>query len=591
MIVKMKKLTILCRGDDKSATLNALRELGVLHLTPVKESQSADLDRYQNDLREARSIQMTIDSYRKKSISSSPTPPSSDTSPVMEKARDLLSRKQQALDSLAALRRERLSLDPYGDFDPATIRQLAEKGITVKLFHTTDRKPISHPEGTHLHLIRRDSRGQYFAIIGTTDFEFEGAEFSLPERSLEDVISAQNTTNEALRSLEGQLALLSKEGETIRRCVTDIEENVLYTEASEGMGSSSEIAYLRGFCPVDLVDTIRKSAATQGWCLIVDDPSSDDNVPTLIRNPAWVRPINILFKMLDILPGYSEVDIRSAFLIFFALFFAILVGDAGYGFIFLIIAIVARFKLKNAPPEPFRLLTLLSLCTIVWGAITGNYFGIAHLPAPLRGFEVPWMKDDKNLMAFSFLVGAIHLTIARAWAALQTINSTRALGQVGWICLSWVMYFLARNLILGIDLPSWFVSLFVAGLAMLILFMTPIKLLKKEWAGHVMLPFDVIGNFADLVSYVRLFAVGSAGLAVAVAFNELAVGEGINSWSGGVKAAIILFLGHTLNIILCLMSILVHGVRLNTLEFSRHVGLEWAGFRYKPFARHVSADA
>jgi len=114
--------------------------------------------------------------------------------------------------------------------------------------------------------------------------------------------------------------------------------------------------------------------------------------------------------------------------------------------------------------------------------------------------------------------------------------------------------------------------------------MTPVKHLKTEWADHVMLPFDIIGNFADLVSYVRLFAVGSAGLAVAIAFNELAVGTGIDSVGGAIKASIILFLGHALNIILCLMSILVHGVRLNTLEFSGHIGLEWAGFKYEPFA-------
>lgn len=102
-----------------------------------------------------------------------------------------------------------------------------------------------------------------------------------------------------------------------------------------------------------------------------------------------------------------------------------------------------------------------------------------------------------------------------------------------------------------------------------------------------MLPFDVIGNFADLVSYVRLFAVGSAGLAVAIAFNELAIGPGIDGVGDAIKASIVLFLGHSLNIVLCLMSILVHGVRLNTLEFSRHVGLEWAGFHYEPFTGHA----
>ncbi len=120
---------------------------------------------------------------------------------------------------------------------------------------------------------------------------------------------------------------------------------------------------------------------------------------------------------------------------------------------------------------------------------------------------------------------------------------------------------------------------------LVIVFMTPFKRLKTEWAGHVMLPFDVIGNFVDVVSYVRLFAVGSASLAVSVAFNEIAIGKGISSVVSGLIAALILFAGHALNIILCIIGVLVHGVRLNTLEFSGHIGLEWSGFKYDPFAR------
>jgi len=233
---------------------------------------------------------------------------------------------------------------------------------------------------------------------------------------------------------------------------------------------------------------------------------------------------------------------------------------------------------------------ILSICAIAWGVLTGSYFGIEDLPAPLSNLRISWLKKEEHLIAFSFLAGAIHLTIAHTWRLIRTINSTRAIGQAGWICIIWSMFFLSRFLILGIELPGWFSVLFVTGLVLITVFMTPFKLLKTEWADHVMLPFDVVGGFADLVSYVRLFAVGSASLAVATAFNELAIGDGIDSILAGFVAAIILFLGHGLNIVLCLMSILVHGVRLNTLEFSGHIGLEWSGFKYKPFAGHKSGD-
>lgn len=591
MIVGMKKITLLCMESHRSATLNALRDLGVLHLSPMKTPKSADLHASRTKLIEARSVQLTLDSYRKKRPHASAcTPMSADKHEIPGTVLSLLRQKQEILADLASIRKERLSIEPYGQFDPATMNELSEQGVKIRLYHVAGKKRVVPPEGTHLLLLKRDARGQYFAISSHEEFEFEADEFPLPERSLKDVLAAQETATAALQDIENRLGVLSGERETIKSIVDGFEDEVRLIEAREGMGAITKVTYLQGFCPADLVTDLQGAAAEHGWGIVIDDPSSDDQVPTLIRNPAWVRPINILFSMLDILPGYHEVDIRSAFLVFFALFFAVLVGDAGYGLIFLLIAGILRLKMKDAPPEPFRLVFLLSICTIVWGAITGNYFGIAELPAPLRGLRIPWMMDERNLIAFSFLVGAIHLTIARAWAALKTINSTRALGQVGWICLSWTMYFLARNLILGIKLPGFFAALFISGMALLVLFMTPFKLLKAEWADHVMLPFDVIGNFADLVSYVRLFAVGSAGLAVAVAFNELAIGKGIDSWVGGLKAVIVLFLGHALNIILCLMSILVHGVRLNTLEFSRHVGLEWAGVKYNPFARCAAED-
>jgi V/A-type H+-transporting ATPase subunit I len=591
MIVEMKKLTLLCLEDDTSTTLDALRDLGVLHMTPVKPPDDLDIRQNAADTQEARSIQLALRTYRKRAATAAASPAAVDPSTLLATARDLLGRKQKVVDRIEALRRERTAVEPYGDFDPSAVTRLREKGVTVRLYHTTTRKPIEVPEGTCVQVLRADTRGQYLAVIGRGDFDVEATELPIPERSLSEVSAELAELAETLNRIEDELAALSREDAALQVIIAELEDRAAYIRARDGMGTARPVAYLQGFCPVDRVSLLETTARTHGWGLIVDDPADDDHVPTLIRNPAWVRPINCVFEMLDILPGYSEVDIRSVFLIFFTLFFAILVGDAGYGLIFLALAIAARLKLRHMPREPFRLIILLSVATIVWGMITGNYFGVLHLPAPLRNFEIPWMKDEHNLMAFSFLVGAIHLTVARAWSAVQKINSTRAIAELGWICLTWFMYFLAGHLILGNSLPGWATPLFAVGLALLVLFMTPVRRLKKEWADHIMLPFDVIGNFADLVSYVRLFAVGSAGLAVAIAFNELAIGPGIESVGGAIKASIVLFLGHALNIVLCLMSILVHGVRLNTLEFSRHIGLEWAGFRYEPFTGHARANA
>ena len=114
--------------------------------------------------------------------------------------------------------------------------------------------------------------------------------------------------------------------------------------------------------------------------------------------------------------------------------------------------------------------------------------------------------------------------------------------------------------------------------------LSPLKQIKSTWENYVSLPLDIISNFVDVVSYLRLFAVGSASLAVAAAFNEMALAGGVSGLLSGALAAFILFAGHALNIVLGAMGILVHGVRLNTLEFSSHLGVQWTGHLYEPFA-------
>ena len=146
------------------------------------------------------------------------------------------------------------------------------------------------------------------------------------------------------------------------------------------------------------------------------------------------------------------------------------------------------------------------------------------------------------------------------------------------------MFFTARTMLLGAPFPGWFVPVAIAGLAAVLLFMTPVRKLKDEWVNHVMLPLTLMSNFGDILSYLRLFALSVAGVQLASAFNGMA---SFDSPVAVVLGLLILFAGHTLNIVLCAISVLVHGVRLNALEFSMHFGLEWAGWEYRPFARRA----
>jgi V/A-type H+-transporting ATPase subunit I len=350
-------------------------------------------------------------------------------------------------------------------------------------------------------------------------------------------------------------------------------------------------AYLSGFCPHDCTEDIKALAYKEGWAVLFQQPQEAAEVPTLLRNPRWVEIIRPIFKFMAIIPGYNEYDISTWFLIFFTIFFAMLIGDAGYGLIFLIITFILHKKVKKIPQEPIFLMYTLSTFTIGWGAVTGTWFGaegIANLPliSHLVIKRVDSFIDTNHsfMMYICFFIGAIHLSIAHAVAAFRYMNRPVCLSQIGWIGIIWGVFFLAGKLVLGKPMPSAAFFLIIAGLVLAVLFSYPQKnIFKGMLIALGELPLKVVSSFSDIVSYLRLFAVGYATVMMSTTFNNMAIGSGINSVVNGFLAALILFLGHFLNVILGCMAVIVHGIRLNLLEFSSHLNMEWSGREYKPF--------
>jgi V/A-type H+-transporting ATPase subunit I len=370
--------------------------------------------------------------------------------------------------------------------------------------------------------------------------------------------------------------------------VDEIEAREQFVLVRDGMGAWDRISYLTGFCPEERVAVLQAAAKRHGWGLLIRDPGPDEQTPTLLRNALWVQPIKAVFDMLGILPGYREIDVSACFLLFFSLFFAMLVGDAGYGAIFLGLTLLARRKMPKAPFQPFALMIVMSVATMVWGVLTGTYFGIAELPPVLRSLRIDWLTNEDNLKLLCFIIGTVHLMVAHAWNGWLNRRSLQSLAQLGWVGTTLCMFYLSRFMVLGGGLPAFVWPVLGGSVVLIVLFMTPLKAMKDEWFNHVMLPLSLVSNFMDVISYVRLYAVGMASLALAMAFNEMAAGFGVGV-GGRIAAVVVLFLGHTLNLVLAGMGVMVHGVRLNALEFSSHIGLSWTGIAFRPFVREGRA--
>jgi V/A-type H+-transporting ATPase subunit I len=242
---------------------------------------------------------------------------------------------------------------------------------------------------------------------------------------------------------------------------------------------------------------------------------------------------------------------------------------------------------------PFTLLTIFSVATILWGALSNTWFGF-H-PAVFSNGVSEWLsapggKGDSNMMLICFTLGVIHLSIARVWNAMVLFPDTKFLAQVGWVGVIWFMYFLAGNIV-GV-LPMPFIMKIVLGISIFLIacFMLKRHELKSGAADLGMLPLNIISCLGDIISYVRLFAVGLAGVKVAENFNEMALSIDLPIYIKIVPIVLILLLGHALNFAMAGLSVLVHAVRLNTLEFSNHKGISWAGIPFTPFRKTAGIE-
>jgi V/A-type H+-transporting ATPase subunit I len=573
MIVKMKKLTLLCTRASREVTLDALRDLGVVHLQHVTSPEGEGLEQARSHFE-----------YLKRALEVLPkhvdaAPSGKSAHDVVDEVWKLIHRKQALIEKIELLEIERRRYEPFGKFDVDDIQALREQGLQVKLLHAPIKQLPELPEKATLIEVDRDRTAAYLVLISREPVEIDAEELPLPECSADGMQRHIEGLQEELEEVKNGFSEYIGDHNAVAAIAGEAEDHVVWLEARNGMGKEEEVCYLRGFFPFERENELRAAAEKQGWAVLVEEPAEDDPVPTLLRNPKWVKTIKPLLDMVNLNPGYHEVDISPMFLVFFCIFYGMLVGDAGYGALFLIATVCARIKFKKAPAPLFNLLTVTSLATIAWGAITGVWFGVANPPQILEKLHLTWLDDYYHVMGLCFLIGAVHLTIAHGWQFIRKIKTSQSLAELGWIGSTWAMFFIAANMICGWPMPSVAMPLLVASIVLIVLFMTPVRQIKKEWISHAMLPLDVINNFVDVVSYLRLFAVGLATLEVAKAFNGMASGA---MWIGAV---LILFIGHTMNIAMAVMGVMVHGLRLNALEFSNHVGLEWAGFKYNPFAR------
>jgi len=611
MIVAMKKATVIARRQEKNDALNKLRRLGVLHLSaiPAQVASAQEWREKKALLEKALALSSPQPEPRHERAAAPPSGTCRTVSleAALAAARSILEKHETMRmlnDEYANLEKEMARLHDWQGVSVSDLRAIRDGDYEVMFFEVPPKKLGLIPSGHKAFVVKRSKTLLWVALVvkaGTAvDHEFKP--LHAPRHGAAELEKLQAENRSAQRRLRLAWDKLGSEADDLERAVHAASREIELAEAAAAMGHTEALSYLTGFLPGDQVQGLKQSCRDNNWALLLQDPVADDDVPTMVRNKRWIDIISPVFQLLGTVPGYREIDISFFFLIFFAFFFAVIIGDAGYGLVLLSATLFFTFRLRRKGrkiPNALLLMLLLSLSTVVWGALTGTWFGSATLSL------LPWLswmtipaissfdpRSSETIKYICFITGTIHISIAHLWNFFRQARKKpfiRSLAQLGWLFLVLGLYYLVLSLVLSKErfpLPSFATWLMGTGLAMIIVFSRQQGRFFHGIAigvSNLLSTFlSGISAFSDIISYIRLFAVGLATVEIAKSFNHMAAGMA-HGVLGIILASIVLLLGHTLNLAMGALAVVVHGVRLNMLEFSGHLGMEWTGRPYKPF--------
>ncbi|MEM5947708.1 V-type ATP synthase subunit I [Spirochaetia bacterium 38H-sp] len=611
MIVPMKKIALILKASDAEEGLRRLRKYGEVHVELLDnqndsvEEASSRLERLTTALAVLSEYKKKYDGVQKKAVSSD------EIFAIVDEVLSLSVRlKELKEDSfkLAALIKE---MSEWGDFSLEDINFLRTNGLAVEFVYLSKQQKESL-DNSIICVDLGKASGRFRCLLLSRDKQDivpTGADrFVLPDSSLSALIVRQEELYKNMREISGKLvSLYAWHDELVRLGKEVLEPELTLRKVEASLREDGPVVFLTGYVPAEKEKHFIDYARKHEWGIITKEPDEEDNPPTLLRNPRWMQIIKPVFNFLDTVPGYREFDISFVFLAFLSVFFAMIVGDAGYGAIFLagsVFILRKEYKKTGQVTDVGVLIAWMSLCTIIWGSLTGTWFGYEGFAKikPFSYFVIPelssWEEVSiKNIQFISFLLGIIHISIAHLWRFLRELKkkpAIRAFAQLGWLAIMLGIFNLVLSMVLDPQkYPFLPVSLYgiIAGFIIVVFFSEQgsdgfFRGVLRGLAGLFTTALDTISAFGDIISYIRLFAVGLATIALAQAFNDMAIGAA-NGVVGIIIAFLILLVGHALNLVMSALSVVVHGIRLNLLEFAGHLGMEWTGIPYSPFKEPV----
>lgn len=612
MIEKMTKYSFILLNEQTAGFLAKTQELGVMDITrsekPVDEKSSALLERL-NECRRTISALSTID-YRKSPdfeairaiYKDTPTP--SDPVSSFKEQNELLSAISR---DITRVKSEIKARTPWGEFDSSAVRRLSEIGYDLHFYRVPLKKfnPVWEKDYA-LQKVSSDKKSVWFTVVSPSGepYSFPAPEIAAPEGSV-------NESKEALAKLEKEAITVKGSLMRIAESVPEIEKefaeksaefDLYLADSAAENAADGTLNIFVGFAPQANSQEIKSALDEMGIFYIAEAAAEEDNPPIKLKNNRFTRLFETFTGMYG-MPVYGEFDPTPVLAPFFLLFFGMCMGDAGYGLILILFGIgVTKNWIKIDMFSGIGpLISVLGAGTLIVGLVLGTAFGVnlyeaEWYPDVLKKFII---SDSMNIAGFSAQmvlalgIGVFHLCLAMIIkAVLYTIRFgfKNTVSVWGWLVLILGGIIIAATSMTGLlseTAAKWAVIIVGAVSCLgIFVFNTPgrnplLNIGSGLWDTYNM----VTGLLGDVLSYIRLYALGLAGGMLGGAFNTLGtmvLGTASDATWQWVPFVLIILFGHILNILMSCLGAFVHPLRLTFVEYFKNAGYEGGGVEYRP---------
>ncbi len=603
MIVPMRKYSFLIYHREYAEFLDELRNVGVLHVIEKKTGEIED-ENLRSNYNTLNQLNNCIKFLRKRDIEQVPDAAGQAGLVILKEIQNIQDERESNLQKLAVTKKDILALESWGDFSMSDIRRLKSHGLSIRFWITSISKFKEEWFSEYNLEVITESGGQkYFIIIQEENerIEIDAEEVRLPEKSLSELKEQYSDILQIINKSDDVLDLYAKKYiPLLEKIRDDILQDIDYDKVilSTEKQAEEKVMLLEGWVPKDKEKILLNFLDNKGILYVKSKPGKDDKIPVKLKNNWFARLFEPVGKLYS-LPNYSEIDLTPFFAPFFMLFFGFCLGDAGYGLLFVVVATIAKRKIK---PELKSLLTLvqfLGLSTVIMGVITGTLFGIPLFEKNLpvysdiqRQFQEKNTDINQQMFNWALMLGAIQIIYGmflRAFNKIRQFGFRYSLSTFGWIIVllsAGLIYVAGKGQNTEILLMAGYV-IFSAGGVLVLFFNNPDKNILINFGLGIYDVYSMITSLiGDLLSYIRLFALGVSSAILGFVFNEIAIGMSpdIPVLKQVVFLIIILF-GHGINIFMATLGSFVHPMRLTFVEFYKNAGFTGGGKEYKPFKK------